>query len=272
MNLIEGILQETDWLYVKLFQIDVFFFDLWSVVHFWIGFSMIILLHALNIRRALLFQVLILIAYAIVEMLILYFVFSIFIPDSIKDQFADIFVGVAGGVLSELILQWVRKNQQKHAGIIETGQAIYIAFTYSFIWVGFYRYHYNLPGFNSAGINYAALIFWFLGSLTLLLGFLWMRRWGNIIAVFTAWVLYLLILGAIEYISFNYAGLHEISKPGSEPMVFGIIHGLPVLHIFYLIAPGILILMFYFFRRIHSCAFRSLPCFRPSRSYRFNPP
>ncbi len=257
MSLIEGILQETDWLYVKLFQIDVVFFDLWSVVYFWIGFSMIILLHALNIRRALLFQVLILIAYAVVKILILYFVFSIFIPDSIKDRFADIFVGIAGGVLSEWIWQWVRKNQQKHAGIIETGQAIYIAFTYSFIWVGFYRYHYNLPGFNSAGINYAALIFWFLGSLSVLLGFLWLRRRGIIVGVLSTWGIYLLILGILEYISYYDVGLHEISKPDSKPMVCGIIHGLPILHIFYMIAPGILILMFSLLNRICSNALRS---------------
>ena len=164
MNLIESILQETSWLNVQLFHTDIFFIDLWTVVHFWIGFSMIILLHVLNIRRALLFLVLILIAYEIIETLILYVVFSTFIPESIKDQIADLLIGIIGGILCEWILRWTRRNQRKYPVAIKTGQAIYIAFTYSFIWVGFYGYHYNFPAFNSAGINFSTLIAWFIGS------------------------------------------------------------------------------------------------------------
>lgn len=256
MNLIEQILKETDWLYVQLFHTDIFFFDLWSVVHLWSGFSMIILLHAFQVRRVLLVQVLVLIAYEIIEILILWFAFSIFNPETIKDQFTDIFIGFSGGVIAEFTFRWLRKIQHNHPGAIKVGQAVYIAITYSFIWVGFYGYSYNLAGFNSTGINYAALTSWILGSLTLLLGYLWLRRWGNLTAIITAWGLYLLILGTIEYITYNYLGLHEISKTESTAMVFGIIHGLPVLHVFYLIAPGILILMFWIFRWICSKALR----------------
>jgi len=138
-----------------------------------------------------------------------------------------------------------------------TGQAVYVAITYSFVWVGFYGYKYNLPAFNSPGINYTTLIFWFLGSLTVILGFIWFRQLGIIFRVVVTWGLYLLALGIVEYVFFYYLGLQEISKPDSEPLVFGIIHGLPILHIFYLAAPGILILMFIIFRWICSNALGS---------------
>ncbi len=257
MNLIESILQESNWLNVQLFHTDIFSIDLWTVVQFWIGFSLIILLHALNIRRALLFLILILIAYEIIEILILHVVFSTFITGSIKDQLADIVIGIAGGVLSDWILRWIRKNQHKHSGIIKTGQAIYIALTYSFIWVGFYGYHYNFPAFNSPGINFSALIFWFTGSFLMLQGFLWFRRWGVLFGVLSAWVGYLIVLVVIEYVSHHGIGLHEISKPNSTPIVGDVIHGLPILHTFYMIAPGFLMLMFTLFNWMYSLALRT---------------
>jgi len=250
MNTITTILKETDWLYTRLFETDFFFIDLWSVVNLWSGFSLFILLCALKVKRPYLILLLILIAFEIIEILVLHFALSIFRTETFKNEGTHIYIGMAGGLLALLLLRISGKHLQSHRNTTEILLASYTSFTYAFVWVGFYGYRYNLPECNSNGINYTAFIFWFLGLTGILLVFSLLKKRGIFRALFITWGLYLVSLFSIEYYFYYHVGLHENSKPQAKALFFGIIHGLPVLHIVYLFAPLIIIIFYLFFRHV----------------------
>jgi hypothetical protein len=245
MNIIREIYLQTDWLYTKIFQNDVMFLDLWSFVHLWSGFGIIILAKVLQIKRPVRLMVLILVAYEMLEILFLLFTFSIFRPETIKDQFTDIFIGIAGGLSSVFILKIVAHNKNKREKPIMIGIALYAAVTIAFFWVGFYRYRYNYEFMNSPGINFWAFTWWTIACFVVINTYLAFGKHGAFIAITGAYAIYAVSLLIIEYCSYHWAGMHEISKPGSKALIFELIRGTPALHLFYITSPGISIAAFH---------------------------
>jgi hypothetical protein len=89
-TIVELINKNGDWLYVKLFENPIFFFDFWSLVHFWSGGILltIILTKGYRNKWSILFSLLLF--YEIVEISMLYVSLNVFLPETIKDQFTDI--------------------------------------------------------------------------------------------------------------------------------------------------------------------------------------
>ncbi len=164
----------TSWLYTKVYQNHYFFFDLWSLVHLWIGFVLVAFFASIKVQRILAKLFIVLFLYAVVKIMILYFVWGIINPDTFKDQFADIIIGMMGGGIGLVILNYTFVSNPRHVFRLKLLTIFLTSITYSFLWVGFYGYDYNMEFFNSPGINWLAWAGWaatsFLGSGLVLMG------------------------------------------------------------------------------------------------------
>jgi hypothetical protein len=250
MNIIREVYIQTDWLYTKIFQNNLLFIDLWSFVHLWSGFGLIILAGVFQIKRPMTLTVLILISYELLEILFLLFAFSIFRSETIKDQFTDIFLGIAGAISSKYMLKIVACNKNKGEKPIGIGIAFYAAVSIAFFWVGFYHYRYNYEFMNSPGINFWALSWWTLACFVVINIYLAFRRQGPLVAIICTYAIYCVSILILEFCGYHWAGMHEISKPGAHALIFGLIHGTPALHFFYVFSPGISIAAFYLAKRL----------------------
>jgi hypothetical protein len=127
--------QVTAWLYIPIYQNQLFFIDYWSFVHFWSGFVLFALLIVLNFRPSWLWLFICLTAYEIFEVALLYFSLNIFLPETIKDQFTDIFVGLIGGGLCYLFLVAKKKMRTEQYRRISP-EAILTSLTFAFLLIG----------------------------------------------------------------------------------------------------------------------------------------
>jgi hypothetical protein len=246
MNFIHDILDQSSWLYTKLYQNELFFFDLWSIVHLWSGFSIYLLLRALQLKRPMIVLALILILYEIAEILFIYFAFMIFRPETIKDQFTDIFVGMAGAALSWLYLKAAARYREKAVSPAEIFLILVVSFTYAFVWVGFYHYRYNNEAYNTQGIAWPTAMGWTFGGVVILGLFRLLPVKKLLPRLALTWLLFFTGLLAFEYLYFYILDVREISGLPLKPLIFGLIHGTRKLHVFYVIAPFIIIGLFNF--------------------------
>lgn len=167
---------------------------------------------------------------------------------SFSGQFADIFTGMMGGYLAEVFLRLASGSILKHEKGILRIIAFLAAFSYSFTWVGFYRYRYNIPYFNFPGINLATLVFWTSGAYTTIIFFQFLKRRNILIRLLITWPVYILVLFSVEFIGYSIFRLHENSVRDAKAMAFGLIHGTNILHFFYLTSPIFTIGLFCLFK------------------------
>lgn len=109
--------------------------------------------------------------------------------------------------------------------------------TVSFLWVGFYGYKYSIAFFNSPYINWWALTAWSVSGMIMIFVFNYLENklnyfWGVIIT----WLIYITLLFVVEYIAYHLIALREVSE-GTTPLIFDIVHGSRVMHVYYTTAP-----------------------------------
>jgi hypothetical protein len=210
-------------------------------------------------------MVLILACYEIVEIGFLYFAMSVFRPETIKDQFTDIFIGVAGGLFAKSLLDWAARHWHKNEQVIVAGIAFYTAITIAFIWVGFYRYRYNYEAMNTRGINAWALLWWTVALTAVIIIYNYLKSLGKLKALLLTFAIYFSILFPMEYYGYYYAGMKEVSISGAKALVFGLIHGSAALHLFYMIAPAISVAAFHLANWLvgNAVKYRSCSCSGP---------
>jgi uncharacterized membrane protein YeaQ/YmgE (transglycosylase-associated protein family) len=246
MDLINYINSETAWLYTKIYQNRLFFIDLWSFVHLWSGFMVYLLIRASRLKRPFLVLASILVLYEIVEILAIYIALTVFRPETIKDQFTDIFLGVIGGGLCLTFLTAVHRHYERFHGLIQTFIIFVVGSSYAYFWVGFYHYHYNVDYYNTPGINISTLIAWTTGGMIILALYRQFRKLRMILRLASTWVIYFLGLLAFEYTYYYILEVRETTGLPLRPLIFGLIHGTRTLHVFYLTAPFILIAVYEF--------------------------
>ena len=241
MDLVEYILSETAWLYTKIYQNNLFFFDLWSLVHLWSGFMVYLLIRAARIKRPMTVLASILALYEILEILFIYFAFMIFRPETIKDQVTDILMGMVGATASYLFLEAVIKFNIRYSKVIMAFIIFVVSSSYAFFWVGFYHYRYNVEIYNTPGLNLSTFSAWTMGGMFILYIFrlFWKIRFPYRLGL--TWLLFFIALLAFEYTYYYILEVRESSGYPLKPLIFGLIHGTRTLHVFYLIAPFILI-------------------------------
>lgn len=254
MNFVSYINEHTGWLYTKIYQNDLFFFDLWSLVHLWSGFMVYLLARAIRFKRPMMVLVISLFAYEVVEILCIYIALNVFRPETIKDQFTDIFAGIAGALACMLFLAMVAKFNKRYPGWIKAFIIFVVSSSYAFIWVGSYGYHYNVESYNTQGINVSSLTGWTLCGIYILAVYLLFRNKNLILRLCLTWICYFLVLLPFEYIYYYILEVHEISGLPLRPLIFGLVHGTKTLHVFYIAAPFILIAVYEFGRWLVSRA------------------
>lgn len=237
-----GIYHNTEWLYTKLIELKLFFIDLWSFEHFYSGIliSVVLISWAKKNRWIILFSILF--SYEIFEILIRYFALHIFLPETIKDQFTDIILGLLGGLFVELnLVSLVNRDQEKKKIYIENIVALLISVQISFWWVGSSKYEYNYSFLNSAGINFAAFFAWSTGLFIVYKIYSSLNRiiTNNILSFGLHYLIYLFLLFTFELLTYNVLGIKEISNKEKTPLIFNLIHGTTALHVAYFLLPAI---------------------------------
>mgnify|MGYP000409825610 CR=1 FL=1 len=241
MNIIKEIVllirDNTEWLYTIIYQNKIFFIDLWSILHFLSGMLFIALICWISNKKIWLKLLLILLSYEIIEISLYFFSLEIFLPEILKDQVTDIFIGLLGGVFYYYFIKSYNERLLNYLVMIVS------VFFVSFIWVGSYSYKYNVEIFNTSGINIWAFILWFCAGLLVLFGykFFFNSYKSKIKKISIIYLFYLISLFILEILGQYIFSIHEISKSDSKALIFDLIHGTRVLHIFYLSAPFILI-------------------------------
>lgn len=246
IEFVEYILDESAWLYTRIYQNQLFFIDLWSFVHLWTGFVLYLLFRAAGVQKPMLLLVLLLILYEIVEVLFVYFAFMIFLPETIKDQFTDIILGISGGGLCCLMLALVNKYHDKYPVFMPAFMAFLASSSFAFFWVGFYHYKYNVDFYNTTGINVSTFAGWTLGGMLVIFLFQIFKKQMLIARLGLTWLIFFLFLLAFEYFFYYLLNVRETTGLPLKPLIFGLIHGTLTLHIVYLIAPFIFISLYTF--------------------------
>jgi hypothetical protein len=133
----------------------------------------------------------------------------------------------------------VYRKQKYPALLVE----IIVACLISFFWVRFYHYRYNITFFNSSMINWWAFLLWSTGLSITMRTYRWLQSvvtpWGLRLLVF--WIAYFSVLLFIEYLGYRVFGIHEMTS--EKPLCFGLIHGTPLLKMYYLTAGIIAIFL-----------------------------
>ncbi|MCX7874562.1 MAG: hypothetical protein N2321_00185 [Melioribacteraceae bacterium] len=235
----------TDWLYYKIFETNFFFIDFWSFAHFTSGLLLFLILSYFNFKNKFIIISTILFFYELIEILIVFFTLNIFKPESIKDQFTDLFIGLFGALISKVLFNKIKSYEPiNKKNLIRTFSIVFVSIQISFWWVGSYGYTYNFSYLNSNGLNYFAFSGWCL--FLIIIGFLFYflkERNNNLInPIILTYLSYFIILFLIEYIAFYILGIKESSSKEKLPLIFGLIHGTLILHIVYLLNPLFLLI------------------------------
>ncbi len=230
-------------LYKVIFSTDYFFIDYWSFLHLISGILIICFLKHYNYRRPFFILIFLLTGWEIIEISFIYFSIKIFNPETIPDQFTDMFIGFSGG-----IIMWFLPLPGKIAkpfimNSIKSIEAI-LSCSISFVWVGFYGYRYNVEFFNSPYINWLAFVLWSSGLfLTIkvykILDKFFTSLWKKILST---WLIYFAGLLVIEYFGYYVFEIRQVTY--ESPLIFGLIHGTVILKIYYVFS-GILTVLIY---------------------------
>lgn len=235
----------TDWLYYKIFETNFFFIDFWSFAHFSSGLLLFLILSYFNFKNKFIIILTILFFYELIEILIVFFTLNIFKPESIKDQFTDLYIGLLGAYISKFIFNKIKNYEPiNKKNLIRTFSIVFASIQISFWWVGSYGYTYNYNYLNSSGLNYFAFFGWCM--FLIIIGFFFYyfnEKFNNVIkSIIITYLIYFIILFLIEYIAFYILGIKESSPKDKLPLIFGLIHGTLFLHIVYLLNPLFLLL------------------------------
>lgn len=252
--IVNWIRDNTAWLYTRIYQSSLFFFDYWSLVHIYSGIGLFILFTFWGIKRRWLLLSLILVSYEIIEIVLVFLALHLFKPEIFKDQFTDIVVGFLGGFIGQYLLKEkkILNLHLLHLPLYVHIVACYSAFTVAFVWVGNYQYHYNQPFFNSPGLNWWAFVLWFVGLMMHFeLYFFFKRVFKKIyLLLAVSWIWFFAGLLTFEFIGFYVLYIRDESHGINAALVLGLIHGTSALYTFYLSAPLIGIAVLEIFNKI----------------------
>jgi hypothetical protein len=137
-------------------------------------------------------------------------------------------------------------RKQKYSTIL---LELFVSCLISFVWVRFYRYRYNIAFFNSPMINWWAFLLWSTGLSITLRTYRWLQSvitaWG--VRLLVLWIAYFSVLLFIEYLGYHIFGIREMTS--GKPLCFGLIHGTPILKMYYLTAGMIAIFLSSIFKQ-----------------------
>lgn len=254
----EWLINSTDWLYITIYQNAWFYIDYWSIVHFWSGCFLLLIFLYLKFKKTWIYLIGVLFSYEICEILLKYFWFNIFFPETIKDQLTDVFIGFLGAVFLWLFLKFrislyfpKRKRSEHHLG-----SSAFSSVTIAFLLVGcgnFSNFYSFTPGYR---FNWLSFLIWTTMLLILIrLWILFSKRFNKIIiSGALALSFFILLFLVIETISLRLFNVEMISYKLTNPVLFEAIKGRTVILI---IIPSFNILLYEWVCRISQPVLKS---------------
>jgi len=235
----------TNWLYTKIFENGLFFFDYWSLVHLWSGLVIFLLLVAFKFNHKWLWLIGLLFAYELLEIGFLFFALHIFKPETLKDQVTDVLVGSLGGWISYQLISLTSDKAFSYK-FLQKFPLVFSSSTLAFVWVGNYQYQYNISILNTPGLNLWAFFLWCIGGYYTLKMYLFLKKCisKKYTQLIYLWIVYFAILLIVEFIAYNWLHISEIGNANKTSLIFDLIHGNYWLHLYYLIAPFLMILLY----------------------------
>src|SRR3989339_630072 len=213
----------TQWLYTRLFESRFLYLDLWSFVHLWSGMVIFSLFLAFGVRKKWLWLFILLLSYEIVEQGIVILGYHVFYLEKIVDGVNDLITGFIGATIIHFMFRskWLRKIRFP----VLLFPIFLAATTISYIWVGNYKYVYITTILNSEGVCWWAFIWWILGGLGVIAGYIRLLDIvkGKLRSSLTVWVLYIMGLIIFEYIGFSLLQIREVGHVAT-PLFLNIIH------------------------------------------------
>ena len=146
--IIQIIWNNTKWLYTGIFEIGIFYVDLWSFVHLWSGAVVFAMLTAFKFRKRWLKLFICLAVYEAIENPILIAIMNVFKPEKIVDVLNDLWTGMLGGLLVYLYFKWNNSNKDARFA------AMFLSsITIAFLWAGWYGDNYS----NAAYLDWSQM-------------------------------------------------------------------------------------------------------------------
>lgn len=237
--------QNSTWLYAKIYSNEIFFFDFWSLAHLWCGFFVLVIITASGLKKSWIWLLVFLFGYEIIEMFFIYLAVHVFNPETIKDQFTDIFVGLLGGGLSYSYIKWETKSENPKM-LNRIISSLFAAETLAFVFTGSYQYRYNYEVINSFPINYFAYIAWFSGGYLLLWIYRSLKKYCKSYSIIplAIWLIFISSLCLVEFLGHAALGIEGRAFGAGRDLFYGFMIGSRTLQIYYLIYPLLLIILY----------------------------
>ena len=136
--------------------------------------------------------------------------------------------------------------------IANKGIKLFSSLVLSALWGGYYHYKYNVEAFNVYSINIWAFFLWLVfGYLFLIIySFVWEKINRVYLRLTVSWVIYFVGLLIVEYIGYHVVCIRENSERAGNALIFGLIHGTLVLHIYYMLFPFLIIAVYHLLLRL----------------------
>ena len=261
-RLFHGFLQQTDWLYTKVYENNFFFIDYWTFPHLWSGLVVFYLLAAAGKKHKVFWLIFLITLYEIGEILLEIIALNIFKPETLKDKLSDVVVGISGGLIAYAILKWGSRNERsepstKNEGINFSSLArensdvrtrntaiIFSSLTLAFLWAGNFHYNCNITWMNLPGLNLWACAIWLAAGCVFLGAYLFVKKnfsrmYLQLILVLLIYFVLLIMIELLGYYIFRGAGIHDKNRLAS-----GLMHTRLSLYIYYAVFPLLIILLY----------------------------
>lgn len=224
--------------------------SLWTAGFLWAGFFCFLLLRSLKKNRPFFLWTVLLLIFQLFRLIIQILITGLNEAIQPVDFVIEFAAGLAGSSVAILFLAVAKREKTPDRRNLQRVLTLLASTTYSFFWVGSYDYHYNAEILNTGSVNLFTFILWTIGGFTTIHVYRKFAGKPFVQRISMIWILYLIILFIVEYIGYSLFGVHENSKINSKPLLFGLIHGTPVLHLFYLISPFITIPLYILYKEI----------------------
>ena len=263
----DALLHATAWLYVVILRWGPLYVDLWTFPHILSGFGLMAVCISRGGSRgnAWFWTLVVLAGYEVLELILAVLSVDVFLPEILLDKLNDIIVGAAAALFAEWVITRYRViiRPLSQALPIIPGNAVFSTVVLAFFWTGSYGYRYNVSFLNSPGINWWAFVLWTCGLLFALAVFAMSRSTmtNGFVRLAAAVAAYWVALIALEFVGYNVLGIRETTNGGARALIGNLIHGNPMLHVFYLVAAPVVIGLNVIGERMLGWKFQPVPDF-----------
>lgn len=241
--------ENIEWLSARIYENDFLVFDYWKIIHFWIGLVTFFIISCCKTQKKWVWFIFSMIIFKVIVSRFLMNRAFFILSAGNDSQVFDFIASVAGGIFAYFIL--ARKAiRNKETYLPGWALSLFASVSFAFLWVGSYQYHYNagfdISEINTRGLNLWAFLLWFAGGFFYLEGYKIIKKHIRhpMFKFILSYVFYFSSLLIVEFIGFYLLGIRESNPKAKDPLLFGLIHGNLVLHVYYTIFPFLIILFY----------------------------